>query len=380
MGDVTSRTTIRPLRIGIACHPTFGGSGAVAVDLASALVCRGHEVHLFSYQTPFRLSADSRVHFHQVDVPSYPLFKYPPYAMALASKMAEVAMNEDLHVLHAHYAIPHSIAALLAREMTERAEVKVVTTLHGTDITLVGTEPSYKPATRFAVHRSDHVTAVSVFLAEETRRKVCRTCEIQVIPNFIDTECYRPAENPELRAELGGDEDALLCHASNFRPVKRVQDAIRILAKVNQRRPARLIMVGDGPERPAAEALARELGVADRVLFTGLVPDPLPILQSCDAFLLPSDGESFGLAALEAMACGIPVVGARAGGLPEVVRDDLDGVLEAVGDVEAMGSRLLGILADDAVLERFRKNARARACESFDVRRIVPRYEQVYTT
>jgi N-acetyl-alpha-D-glucosaminyl L-malate synthase BshA len=348
------------------------------VDLASALVARGHEVHVISYATPFRLSSDTRVHFHLVDVPAYPLFKYPPYAMALASKLAEVAVAHDLDILHAHYAVPHSMAALLAREMAGRSGLKVVTTLHGTDITLVGSDPSYRPATSFAISHSNRVTAVSEFLVDQTKQFLCADCDISVIPNFIDTERYAPGRAEEACSDLVGEGEFLLCHTSNFRPVKRVLDVIRVFHEVGQRMPTRLAMVGDGPERLAAENLCRELGISERVTFTGLLPDALPILQRSDAFLLPSDGESFGLAALEAMACGVPVVGSLAGGLQEVVRDGEEGILAPVGAVELMASRLSELLADEKHRVRLAGNARERACGLYDVNRIVPLYEEAY--
>ena len=365
------------LRIGIICYPTFGGSGAVAVDLAAALANRGHEVHVISYASPFRMESSGRLLFHEVAVPEYPLFKYPPYAMALASKLAEVATNHRLQILHAHYAIPHSMAAHLAREITGNG-TRVVTTLHGTDITLVGSDPSYRPSTAFTLRRSDAITAVSAYLSEETSRTICDACEIEVITIFVDPGRYLPSQHIALREIYAKDHEPLLAHMSNFRPVKRVLDVIRIFHRVYQDHPARLVMVGDGPERPAAERLIRDLELHHRVTFTGAMPDAAKLLSQADAFLLPSDGESFGLAALEALSCGVPVVGARAGGLPEVVTDGEVGILEEVGDVSNMGRRLSDLLGDADALAQMRRASRRRVEETFRTDHVVPAYEALY--
>ena len=366
------------LRIGIICYPTYGGSGAVAVDLAAALANRGHEVHVISYASPFRMETSGKLLFHEVAVPEYPLFRYPPYAMALASKLAEVTAHHELQVLHAHYAIPHSMAAFVAREIHGDERIGVLTTLHGTDITLVGSDPSYRPSTAYALRRSDAITAVSEYLKDETLRTICDSCVIGVVPNFVDTVRYAPRERMELRTHYAKDDEPLLMHMSNFRPVKRVLDVVRVFHRVYQDMPARLVMVGDGPERPAAERLVRELELHHRVTFTGAMPDASRLLSQADAFLLPSDGESFGLAALEALSCGVPVVGARAGGLPEVVIDGESGILESVGDCEAMGSRLSEILGNVATRESYRQRARRRVEEHFRTDRVAPRYEDVY--
>lgn len=367
------------LRLGIACHPTHGGSGVVASELALALARRGHEVHVLSYAPPFRLHARSGVYFHEVDVPSYPLFRHPPYAIALASKMAEVAAQHRLDVLHAHYAIPHAISAVLAREIAGLdRELAVITTLHGTDITLIGQEPSYRPATRYALGRSDAVTAVSDFLKHETARTVCDACEIEVLPNFVDTEVYAPRRDEQERERFARADEKLLLHISNFRPVKRVLDVVRVFHRVAHSLPARLVLVGDGPDRAAAEALGRELGCAERMVFLGLVAGASEILPQADAYLLPSAGESFGLSALEALSCGVPVVGARAGGLPEVVRDGKDGILEEVGDTEAMARRLIALLRDDGSWQAASRAAREGARTRFEVAAVLPRYEAVY--
>lgn len=348
------------------------------MELAVELSKRDHEVHVISYAMPFRRDQTENIRFHEVAVPSYPLFKYPPYDMALASKLAEVAVQHRLQVLHAHYAIPHSMAAFLAREMVGDRSVAVVTTLHGTDVTLVGADPSYRTATRFALGKSLGITAVSRYLAQVTE-ELCGGCApIEVIYNFVDTERFAPLPDKPGRERYAGSGEALLMHASNFRPVKRVGDVVAVFAGIQSRIPARLLMIGDGPERQAAERQAAALGVGDRVEFTGPLPDTSRVLPLADAFLLPSDGESFGLAALEAMACGVPVVGARAGGLPEVVEDGRCGILEAVGDTAAMTGRLAALLGEPSRAASWGLAARERAVREFCSRRIVPLYESVY--
>ncbi|HYC78726.1 MAG TPA: N-acetyl-alpha-D-glucosaminyl L-malate synthase BshA [Planctomycetota bacterium] len=368
----------RPLRIGVACYPTFGGSGAVAADLACALAARGHEVHVISYATPVRFEPGPGLTFHEVDVSSYPLFKFPPYEMALSSRLSDVALRHGLDVIHAHYAVPHSVAAYLAREIVGRERLRVVTTLHGTDITLIGSDPAYRPMTRFALRRSDAVTAVSEYLRDETRRVVCDDCRIRVIGNFVDAERFHPRLRGAGRARYARPAEKLLVHASNFRPVKRVADVVKIFALTARALPARLVMAGEGPERATAERVAAELGVADRVSFVGAVSDVERLLANADAFLLPSDGESFGLAALEALACGTPVVGARAGGLPEVVTDGVDGVLEAVGACEAMAARLVDLLRAPEAWARAGAAGRAKVERFFRSELVVPVYEAVY--
>lgn len=367
-----------PLRIAIACYPTFGGSGAVAVELASALATRGHEVHVVSYAPPVRLLPQRGLSYHEVNVSAYPMFKYPPYEMALASKLADLATRHRLDILHAHYAVPQSLSAVLAREIVGRDKVRVVTTLHGTDVTLVGSDPAYRPIVEYALSRADGITAVSEFLRDETRRVIHDALRIAAIPNFVDTAVFHPEPQGSMRSCLAREDEAILVHASNFRPVKRVEDVVKIYAGVRTRMNARLVMVGDGPERSTALQTAEELGVADGVLFLGAVTDVAAVMGAADAFLLPSAGESFGLAALEAMACGVPVVGARAGGLPEVVRDGIDGILEPVGDTGAMSSRLVALLEDKTALARARAEVVRRAREDFATERIVPMYEDVY--
>lgn len=370
------------MKIGITCYPTYGGSGAVATDLGIALAQRGHEVHFITYQQPFRLPAFlPRVFFHEVDVVRYPLFEYPPYDLALAVRMHEVVREHGLDLLHAHYAIPHATSAWIAREMLEDSGsgITIITTLHGTDITLVGQDPSFHPLTRFSIERSNGLTAVSHFLKRATYEAFgCTGCAVEVIHNFVDPAVYdRTAWRPVLRDELDAG-CAVLMHVSNFRPVKRVRDIVRIFARVRRELPSVLVMVGDGPERVAAEQEARELGVHDVTHFLGKIENVAPLLASADLFLLPSQSESFGLGALEALACGVPVVASNTGGLPEVVEDGVTGVLRPVGDVEAMAAAALEILRDR---ERWRAMSAAAAADArrrFARDDIVSRYEAFY--
>jgi N-acetyl-alpha-D-glucosaminyl L-malate synthase BshA len=368
------------MRIGITCYPTYGGSGAVATELAMALGRRGHEVHVISYASPFRLRAFAEhVYFHEVDLSgTYPLLEYFPYSLALAVKQHEVALRERLDVLHVHYAVPHATAAFLAREMlAPERDLQVVTTLHGTDITLVGQEKSFFTITKFSIERSDAVTAVSKFLREETYKAFgCTDCTIDVIPNFVNLHEYHPPEGDSCRPALGPPGAKVLMHISNFRPVKRIPDVVRTFAKVRKAMPAVLVLVGDGPERPAAEGLVTELGLADDVRFLGKVDAVADLLRCADLFLLPSESESFGLAALEALACGVPVIASRVGGLVEVVQEGA-GALVPVGDTEEMSHRALQLLGDGTAL-RAARQAAVKAAEAFSADRIVPRYEALY--
>lgn len=369
------------MKIGITCYPTYGGSGALATELGIALAHRGHEVHFITYAAPFRLRGyTERVWFHEVDtrLGRYPLFDHFPYTLALASKQHEVALREKLDLLHVHYAIPHATTAYLAREMLRKEHpIKVLTTLHGTDITLVGQEASFYAMTRFSIEQSDGVTAVSSYLKDETVRAFgCSNCDIRVIPNFVNLDTYRPADAPGV-AGVAPAGHKVLVHISNFREVKRVRDVVRVFARVRSAMPSTLLMVGDGPEREDAEREARELGVEGDVRFVGRLDDVATLLQAADLFLLPSQSESFGLAALEAMASGAPVVATRAGGLPEVIEDGVSGILEPVGSVEAMGRRAVELLRDPARHQRMRAAAIAAARE-FDENRIVPMYEDIY--
>lgn len=370
------------MKIGITCYPTYGGSGALATELGLALARRGHEVHFITYAAPFRLRGFlDGVYFHEVEtrIGRYPLFEHYPYSLALASKQHEVVLNEGLDVLHVHYAIPHATTAFLAREMLRgERDLRIITTLHGTDITLVGQESSFYAITKFSIERSDLVTAVSASLRDETYRAFgCVGCDVRVVPNFVNLEEYRPADASATRARLAPEGYRIITHVSNFREVKRVKDVVRVFARIRRAMPARLIMVGDGPDRADAELEAKELGVTEDVTFLGRLDTVAGLLQASDLFLLPSQSESFGLAALEAMACGAPVVATRTGGLPEVVIDGVNGILEPVGSVEAMGRRAVELLRDPVRHAAAREAAMAKAQE-FSADRIVPLYEQLY--
>jgi N-acetyl-alpha-D-glucosaminyl L-malate synthase BshA len=370
------------MKIGITCYPTFGGSGAVATELGLQLADRGHEIHFISYAQPFRLvHFHEGLFFHEVEVNRYPLFEYPPYSLALAVSMHEITRDHGLDLMHVHYAIPHATAGWIAREMVrdEGGEVKLVTTLHGTDITLVGQDPSYWSITKFSIERSDGLTAVSEYLQRETYDAFrCPECAIRVIPNFIDPAIYQ--RRPELcqRQALASDDEKIVMHISNFRRVKRIEDVVRVFDRLARTVPARLVFVGDGPERPAAADLARELGREDQVTFLGKLETVAELLSCADLFLLPSEEESFGLVALEAMACGVPVVGSAGSGLSEVVVDGLTGHLHPVGDVEAMAESSVRLLTDPEHWASFSLAGRESAVERFAADRIVPMYERYY--
>jgi N-acetyl-alpha-D-glucosaminyl L-malate synthase BshA len=369
------------MKIGITCYPTYGGSGAVATELGLELARRGHEVHFITYDSPFRLRGyNERVFYHQVDtrMGRYPLFDHFPYTLALASKQHEVVLREELDLLHVHYAIPHATTAYLAREMLKRERsVQVITTLHGTDITLVGQEASFYAITKFSIEQSDGVTAVSNYLRDETYRAFgCGMCDIRVVPNFVNLQEYRPGE-PGCRGKVAPEGHKVISHVSNFREVKRVKDVIRVFARIRRAMPATLVMIGDGPERVDAENEARDLAVMDDVRFLGRLDSVASLLQASDLFILPSQTESFGLAALEAMACGAPVVASRAGGLPEVIDDGVNGILEPVGSVEAMGRRAVELLREPEKFAAVRAAAIAKA-EQFSANTIVPMYEAFY--
>jgi N-acetyl-alpha-D-glucosaminyl L-malate synthase BshA len=367
------------LRIGITCYPTFGGSGVVAAELGMALARGGDDVHFISYALPSRLNVmHERVRFHEVTVTPYPLFDpYPPYTLALATKMAEVTEYERLDVLHVHYAIPHAISAHLASQILGKRAPKVITTLHGTDITLVGRDPSYLPITKFGIEVSDGVTAVSRWLRDETARNFATEKEIEVIPNFVDPARFRRSSG-SMRQLFAATGEKLLCHVSNFRPVKRVMDVLSVFERVAREVPGRLLMVGDGPDRSRAEAFCRENHLRERVFFLGNIPNLEEVIGAADLFILPSDAESFGMAALEAMASEVPVIGANAGGLPEVVVDGENGYLLPVGDVDAMADRAIEILSDDALQHRLGRRGRELAATEFDEGRVVPLYRQFY--
>lgn len=368
-----------PLRLGIVCYPTFGGSGVVATELGRALAERGHAIHLFSYAPPARMDAfDERIHLHEVTVSSYPLFRYPPYDLALASRLAEVAEDAELDLVHVHYAIPHALAALLVKDLVRPRRFPVVTTLHGTDITVVGQDPSYRRVTRYALERSDAITCVSEFLRLQTREVFAPSGPVHVIPNFVDTARFRPQCTAAVRTCFSPAGEPVLMHVSNFRPVKRAALAVEAFAHVAARTPATLVMVGDGPDRPACEARAQALGVKDRVRFLGAQAGVEHILPAADLFLLPSEYESFGLAALEAMACGVVPVATRAGGLPEVVRHGVDGLLIEGDVVAGMAEQALALLGDPPRLDAMKRAAREAAEVRFARAPIVDRYEAVY--
>ena len=369
------------MKIGITCYPTYGGSGAVATELGLELARRGHEVHFISYASPFRLRGFAeRVTFHEVVTAEYPLFEHSSYALALAVKQHEIALRENLDLMHVHYAIPHATTAWLAKQMMRaQRDLKVVTTLHGTDITLVGQDPSYFTITKFSIEQSDAVTAVSAYLRDETYRAFgCTDCVVQVIPNFIATADYYPASDvATCRRALAPSNHAILVHVSNFRPVKRVVDVVRTFEGVKRVLPATLVFVGDGPDRDVAQQEVDRLNLRRHVRFLGKVDNVADVLRGADLFLLPSQTESFGLAALEAMACGVPVVASRTGGLPEVVTEGETGYLADVGDVAVMTERALTILQDRALHARMRTAAATRALE-FSAEKVVPQYEKLY--
>ncbi len=369
------------MRIGITCYPTYGGSGAVATELGLDLAERGHEVHFISYAQPFRLDRfRERVFFHEVEMDQYPLFEHPPYSLALAVAIHDTARNQELDLVHVHYAIPHATSAWVAGEMLrEERELKIVTTLHGTDITLVGLHPSFQAITQFSIQKSHGLTSVSRFLKDRTVQDFDVPPEqIRVIPNFIDPWVFRRDREPCHRATLAPGGEKIVMHISNFRPVKRVQDVVATFAHLAREVPARLVMVGDGPERPRALEKAQELGVLDRVLFLGKHQSVDELLACADLFLLPSMNESFGLAALEAMACGTPVVASEMGGLPEVVTHGETGYLFPLGQVEAMAEAGLSLLKDEEKWTRFSQASRADAVERFSNERVIPRYEELY--
>jgi L-malate glycosyltransferase len=369
------------VRVGITCYPTYGGSGIVATELGLELANRGHDVHFISYANPIRLDPDiPRIHYHEVEVGTYPLFQYPPYSLALASRMAEVAECYSLDLLHVHYAIPHSISALLAREMLARKgrRLPFITTLHGTDITLVGSDRSYLPITKFSIDESDGVTAISDYLRQATVDFFDIKDDIRVIKNFVNCDMYQPDPERRRSAHLAPAGDKVLIHISNFRPVKRVTDCIRILKEVRRHAPAHLLMVGDGPERAPAEVLARELGIDRHVTFTGKQQHVERLLPLAHVLLLPSELESFGLAALEGMACGLPPVATRVGGLPELVTEGEDGFLEPAGDIQGQAARVVQMLADDTLYRKLSGAARRTAETRFCTSLIIPQYERYY--
>ncbi|WP_207435692.1 N-acetyl-alpha-D-glucosaminyl L-malate synthase BshA [Sabulibacter ruber] len=367
------------MKIGIVCYPTFGGSGVVATELGKALAQKGHKVHFITYSQPARLDHfNENLFYHEVNIPNYPLFQYPPYELALASKMVDIVQFEHLDVLHVHYAIPHASAAFMAKQIlaTKGIHIPVITTLHGTDITLVGKDASYEPVVTFSINQSDAVTSVSEDLKRETYEYFPIEKEIVVIPNFINLERFKKQRKEHFKSAIAPFGEKLLVHTSNFRGVKRIGDVIKIFSKVREKVPSKLLLVGDGPERPKMENLCRKLGICQDVRFLGKLEAVEELLSVADVFLMPSEKESFGLAALEAMACEVPVISSDAGGLPELNVHGVTGFVSKVGDVKDMVKNTLFLLQDDQ-LPKFKENALARAQE-FEISKIVPLYEQVY--
>ncbi|MDX1470083.1 MAG: N-acetyl-alpha-D-glucosaminyl L-malate synthase BshA [Flavobacteriaceae bacterium] len=368
------------MKIGIVCYPTFGGSGVVATELGLELSKRGHEVHFVTYSQPVRLELlSNNVHYHEVNVPEYPLFHYQPYELALSSKLVNIVKQYEIDVLHVHYAIPHAYAAYMAKKMLEVDGIRlpIVTTLHGTDITLVGSHPFYKPAVTFSINHSDAVTSVSESLKEDTLRLFNITREIDVVPNFIDLKRYKPEFTDCERGMMATDEERIVTHISNFRKVKQIPSVIKIFYNIQKQIPAKLMMVGEGPEREPAERLCTELGIKNKVLFFGNSNEIDKILCFSDLFLLPSVSESFGLAALEAMASGVPVISSNAGGIPEVNIEGVTGYLSDYENVDEMSKNAVKILADREILRKFKESAKKQA-NKFDIHNIVPMYERVY--
>lgn len=374
------------MRIGITCYPTYGGSGVVATELGLELAQRGHQVHFISYSQPIRLTEPlPNIHYHEVEVSRYPLFEYPPYDLALATRMAEVAEIYELDLLHVHYAIPHSVSAMLARQMLNcdhtrnRRRLPYVTTLHGTDITLVGADPSYLPITRFSINQSDGVTSISDYLKQQTIEVFDVQTPIQVIPNFVNCDLYeRTPEVIKARADYAKPDEKIMVHLSNFRPVKNIPDVIEIFDRVQRKIPARLLMIGDGPERSRAEWLAVNKGIHNKVDFLGKQDRIHEKLGVADVMLLPSQLESFGLAALEAMACEVVPIATNVGGIPEVIEHGKTGFLANVGDVDAMSRDAINLLSDDARLKKMGEQARAAAQARFCASKIIPMYEKYY--
>lgn len=369
------------MKIAIVCYPTFGGSGVVATELGLELARRGHEVHFITYSQPVRLALlNPNIHYHEVHVPEYPLFHYQPYELALSSKLVDMVKLHKIEVLHVHYAIPHAYAGYMAKQMLKSEGIKLpmITTLHGTDITLVGNHPFYKPAVSFSINKSDYVTSVSQSLKDETYRLFDIKKEIEVIPNFIEIDKNKIDENSSCHRSLMATQDQkIITHISNFRKVKRIPDVVKVFYEIQKEIPSKLMMVGEGPEREVAEKMCEDLKINDKVIFFGNSNEIDKILSYTDLFLLPSETESFGLAALEAMSSGVPVISSNSGGLPEVNKQGYSGYLSDVGDVEDMAKNAISILSDDAELLKFKKNALALA-EEFDIQKIMPLYENLY--
>lgn len=368
------------MNIGIVCYPTFGGSGVLATELGKALAENGHNVHFITYQQPVRLTGFvANIFYHEVRVPTYPLFDYPPYESALASTLVDVVKNNNIDLLHVHYAIPHATSAYLAKQILakEHRYVPIITTLHGTDITLVGRDKTYAPVVAFSINQSDAITAVSQNLKQETYNTFNIEKEIQVIYNFVDVKRFSKKPIDAFRQVIAPNNERIILHASNFRKIKRIGDVIKIFKGLNDEIPSRLLLVGDGPERPAAEEMCRELNLCDDIRFLGKQQDMEDIFAIADLFLLPSEYESFGLSALEAMAGGAPVIATNVGGLPEIVDNGVNGFMGNVGDTDQMAQYAIDILKDEPVFQQFKANARLQA-EKFDISNIVPQYEELY--
>lgn len=369
------------MKIAIVCYPTFGGSGVVATELGLELARRGHEIHFITYSQPVRLALlNPNVHYHEVNVPEYPLFHYQPYELALSSKLVDMVKLYKIELLHVHYAIPHAYAGYMAKQMlkNEGINLPMITTLHGTDITLVGNHPFYKPAVTFSINKSDYVTSVSQSLKDDTLKLFKIKNKIKVIPNFIELDKVKKDPlAPCHRSVMAKENERIITHISNFRKVKRIPDIIKIFYNIQKEMPAKLMMVGDGPEKEKAEALCMELGIYEKVIFFGNSNEIDKILLLTDLFLLPSETESFGLAALEAMACGVPVISSNSGGLPEVNFEGISGYLSNVGDVDEMAANAIKILEDDEVLKQFKQNA-LEVAKKFDIQNILPKYEALY--
>ncbi len=367
------------MNIGITCYPTYGGSGIVATELGKALAKRGHKVHFISYALPTRLDGFiENVFFHEVEMSNYPLFDFPLYTVALASKMVDVVKYEKLDILHVHYAIPHATSAFLAQQILGDSGIPFTTTLHGTDITLVGLEPSYLYAVKFSIEKSNGVTAVSRHLKEKTLSNYAITKDIEVIPNFVDTKKYKKSEASNFRKQISPNNEKILVHVSNFRKVKRVPDTVRIFNEVRKEIPSRLVLVGDGPDRSNTEQLCRDLGICNDVIFLGKQSELVEIYSASDIFLMPSQSESFGLSALEAMACSLPVISSSVGGLPELQVHGETGFIAEIGDIDRMARYTVDLLRDDNKYRIFSEAARRRAVENFEMDTIVPLYEKHY--
>ena len=368
------------MKIGMVCYPTYGGSGIVATELGIELAKMGHEVHFISYALPTRLNNfQDNVFFHDVEIPNYPLFEFHLYTLALVGKIIDVVKYEKIDILHVHYAIPHAVSGYLARQiLLKDYNLKLITTLHGTDITLLGLEPSFHPIIKFSLEHSERITAVSSYLKEKTIQHFNTGKDIDVIPNFVDTTVYKRGDYPELKKQIAPNDEKILIHISNFRTVKRVCDVVKIFNEVLKKIPSKLLLVGDGPDRIGAENLARELGIQNHIKFLGKQTSLVELLSISHVFLLPSQSESFGLSALEAMSCGVPVVASNIGGIPEVVDHNESGFVAELGDTKRMARYTIELLEKPKKWEGFSINARKRAVELFDIKLIVPRYEELY--